>query len=467
LTGATQLRSDRAVVFVHGFMSSQACWTDLISLLRADPRIAERYELLCFEYATSAIQLRLLRRLPSVMEIGHALEAFLESPLLAPFRELTLVGHSQGGLVIQSYVVDALRRGRCAPLARIRQIILIATPNHGSAKASMLRRVAGTFFDNPQELSLRVFDPQIDQIVNEMDERVESAEPGRPDGWPIPIQCFWGTEDDVVQLASARGPFNNAAPLNGDHSSILHPCARTDMRYVQLAEAILEPAGHPHVWEIANTETSIKVSPLVGPDQRVSAQHGSRTHEIVSDNVASIRRSVKFARKNRCTRPFSFPYGTRNEGFVRATMSQRNEASDQDLQVYADYGVRLVFAFTPRPVEPFWVDFEVFKGFDAGHRDMHEHLGRRQGYYRSVRLSLDLTAFLDSGYTVSAAPHLYYTQEDRGHDDMCYRRSRDVPVPCASQRPGVWVWELTEIWGGIVDLVWELADPPTRSAVPS
>ena len=68
---------------------------------------------------------------------------------------------------------------------------------------------------------------------------------------------------------------------------------------------------------------------------------------------------------------------------------------------------------------------------------------------------------------MSAAPHLYYTQEDRGHDDMCYRRSRDVPVPCASQRPGVWVWELTEIWGGIVDLVWELADPPTRSAVPS
>src|SRR5439155_6745846 len=249
-------------------------WRTFIELTKADSRLAADYDFCCFKYTTSVLELRLLRQLPSVTTIGRELGGFLAQHNSPHCREITLVGHSQGGLVIQSYLVDRLRDNRAEELCRIRQVILIATPNLGSTKVSFARKIFYSFFSNPQELALRVFNETISDVVNDVDGRIESAIPNDPSGWPIPIQCFWGEQDGVVPPASARGPFNNALPLAGDHSSILHPENSEDPRYWHIVQSIVEPAGHQNVWEIDRWEVRLKVEPLHGAAQKFVAHYG-------------------------------------------------------------------------------------------------------------------------------------------------------------------------------------------------
>lgn len=445
-------------------MSSPKCWQTLMELTKADPRLAEDYEFRCFEYSTSIAQLRLLRRLPSVTEIGRKLGAFLAMHDSPHCQEITLIGHSQGGLVIQSYLADRLRAGKASELCKIRQVILIATPNLGSTKVSFVRKIFYTFFSNPQELALRVFNENIADVVNDIDGRIESAIPNDPHCWPIAIQCFWGEQDDAVLPASARGPFNNAVPLEGDHSSILRPKDSQDPRYRQIVQSILEPAGHPNVWEIDCWEVRLKVEPLQGAAEKYVAKYGSnKTREVVSDNFARMMRKVTFAKTNRCIRHFQLKYGTRNDGYLTAYMSDPNEGSDSEQQLYQDYGVKAVFEFTPQPGRTFTLDLQVWKGFDKGQRDVHFHLGRHEGYYKTARVALELSAYLAQGYTLSKAPALYYYEEDRGHSDLCQRRGRENPVPGVKTGDGLWEWEVHRIWGGVVEIVYDLNDPVVQA----
>ena len=129
----------RLVVFVHGFGSSKSCWSKLLELLESDPDIAACYDLACFEYPTSWFNLRFARRIPRLLEIARGLAGFLESNDLRAYREVVLVGHSQGGLVIQSYLADKLGRGLVEDLYRMRLVMLIATPNLGSTLLSRTR----------------------------------------------------------------------------------------------------------------------------------------------------------------------------------------------------------------------------------------------------------------------------------------------------------------------------------------
>ncbi|HEV7573276.1 MAG TPA: alpha/beta hydrolase, partial [Thermoanaerobaculia bacterium] len=85
-------------LFIHGFGSSAHCWDALLPLLRADKEIPERYELQCWSYPTKVIELNPLERIPSLAELGGYLVDHLRSPEFRD-RNLTLIGHSQGGLV--------------------------------------------------------------------------------------------------------------------------------------------------------------------------------------------------------------------------------------------------------------------------------------------------------------------------------------------------------------------------------
>ena len=209
----------------------------------------------------------------------------------------------------------------------------------------------------------------------------------------------------------------------------------------------------------------LKVEPLHGAAQKFVAHYGdNKTREVVSDNFARMNRCVTFAKKNRCTRHFQLRYGTRNDGYLTAYMSDPNEASDAEQQLYQDYGVKAVFEFTPKPEKTFTLDLEAWKAFDKGQRDVHFHLGRHEAYYKTLRLALDLSAYLTQGYTLSKPPALYYYEEDKGHSDLCQRRGRDNPVPSAKAADGLWEWEINRIWGGVVEVVYDLNDVVTQVA---
>jgi pimeloyl-ACP methyl ester carboxylesterase len=144
-----------AVILVHGFTGGPHNWDQLLSLLRADPEVAERFEFVPFTYPTRLFQMSMRRRIPPVDELGNALGEFIDSREFQN-REIALIGHSQGGLVIQQFLASRIQQGRAKELQPIRQVTLFATPFAGSVFLSGMRRLVFRLFPNPQERSLRV-----------------------------------------------------------------------------------------------------------------------------------------------------------------------------------------------------------------------------------------------------------------------------------------------------------------------
>lgn len=93
------------VVLVHGVLSNPVAWVDLANDLRAMPGFSSRYQIWAFRYATgtpflaSASRLRqdLYRAVATIDPAG-------QDPAL---RQITLVGHSMGGLVSELQVVGS------------------------------------------------------------------------------------------------------------------------------------------------------------------------------------------------------------------------------------------------------------------------------------------------------------------------------------------------------------------------
>lgn len=448
----TSGRSEKQLaVFVHGFGSSAECWNPLLKLLKDDPKIAEAFDLACFEYPTQWFSFNPLRRIPLLEEIAQSLAHFLADNS-AGYSEITLIGHSQGGLVIQCFLVDMLGDGNGENLENIRQVILVATPNEGTSLISGVRKLISHFSLNPQERSLRVLNPQIKKIRTIMSEKIVNAAESGANTWQIPIQAFGGLEDAIVVPASAQGPFYNYRGIPGDHFGVIRPADHTDPRYRILADALLTPQGHKRVYELDLYQVDIKVEPLPANHQ----QETPRKRIVRSDNLAHVDRRVIFSRKNRCTDPFLLRYRTRNDGFITAVMSHKNEAPSQDKSAYEDYHVTVKFMFTPKPGEQYKLDLEVYKGFDEGHRDVHFHLGRK-AYYKKYRLTLDLTDYITSGYRVTKAPKLYFHGQDTGDHELCGRRKKGDPLPCVETPRGVWNWELSKIREGVIDAAWDVA----------
>ncbi|TLM90094.1 alpha/beta hydrolase [Hymenobacter jeollabukensis] len=129
------------VVFVHGLMGDEHIWqTGPAGLLRYGPRLAAdlpHVRCLYVRYNTGR----------HISENGRALHQLLTQLLQAwpdAVTDLTLVGHSMGGLVIRSagyYASEELHQAReaeagsaaAAPwLAYLRQVFLLGVPNEGS-----------------------------------------------------------------------------------------------------------------------------------------------------------------------------------------------------------------------------------------------------------------------------------------------------------------------------------------------
>ncbi|MFT9387887.1 esterase/lipase family protein, partial [Acetobacter sp.] len=151
----------RPVVLVHGTASSPGRWADMINDLLEDPDIKRNFEFWLFSYATgnpipySALQLRDALR--------KALDG-LGGPSADPaLGHITLIGHSQGGLLAKMLSIDphdriwnglthrplasldlsdqarTLLRDALfpTPMPEVRSVVFIATPQHGSYLAAL------------------------------------------------------------------------------------------------------------------------------------------------------------------------------------------------------------------------------------------------------------------------------------------------------------------------------------------
>ncbi|MEU5200409.1 alpha/beta fold hydrolase [Streptomyces scabiei] len=228
------------VVFVHGFNSSAAVWEPFVRLIEDDPDLAFVAPFQ-FTYDTRLWQPDPRRQIPTFDTTADNLMEYLESTA-DNCERLVLVAHSQGGLVVQRYLLRMLgHRGRGRELSRrIRSVILFACPNDGSQFGVALRRVF--MRSNPQERQLRPLDEQITDTRAFVINRVVHAREVSEGSCPIPIVVYAGESDKIVTPASARSVFPDAAALPGDHFTIVQPDSREHRAYKALKRQLLAVA---------------------------------------------------------------------------------------------------------------------------------------------------------------------------------------------------------------------------------
>jgi pimeloyl-ACP methyl ester carboxylesterase len=150
------------VVLVHGTASSPARWADMVNELQNDPRLRDRVDFWLFTYNTSnPILLSASQLRASLRRILGELDPLGRDPAL---RQLVLIGHSQGGLLVRLMVTDSGQRFWDAvtdvpfekieatpetraliertmffePLPFVSQVVFICTPHGGSFRVSSL-----------------------------------------------------------------------------------------------------------------------------------------------------------------------------------------------------------------------------------------------------------------------------------------------------------------------------------------
>jgi pimeloyl-ACP methyl ester carboxylesterase len=455
------------MLFVHGFNSAPVTWKPLRDLLTADPVITAEFDLQEFSYETALAAVPVVHRTPAVDEAGGMLAARLQAELFdgndTRFIDVTLVGHSMGGLIIQSCLLHLLTpEGSVRTLDRIRQAILFATPNFGSTTLSRVRKALSVFIDNPQERALRLFSDETKAIHQAIQSRVIQATRRTSEQYPIPFFCFWGETDAIVPEVSARGHFPAGAGLPGDHTTLHAPSTRDSAAYRQFTDLLRHPRGHSQVWEVERFAMTVAIAPAPAGSSIV-AHHGTRQRTVVYDNVANVRRSVTFSAGNRCTHPFVLKYGTRNGGWVVPNLSGPHITPPDKLRLYDDNGCDAHFEVAPSAGSTSTLRLEVYKGFDQGHRDYHMHLGR-SAYYRRVAFGVDLSAYQAAGWRITP-PELFFHPSDPGDHALCAQRVHINPDPPVRVDPaGIWTWELEFVTEGVIDLVWDVAAPVAQPA---
>ncbi|WP_158319954.1 lipase family alpha/beta hydrolase [Acetobacter orleanensis] len=162
------------VVLIHGTVSSPARWANMVNDLLEDPEIRNHYEFWFFSYATG-------NPIPySALQLRHAIEkavADLGGVRADPaLGNITLIGHSQGGLLAKMLVIqsgDKLWNGLISrplsdlrltaeahtllqdalfpsPLPEAKEVVFISTPQHGSYMANFsLARLVGRMVTFP------------------------------------------------------------------------------------------------------------------------------------------------------------------------------------------------------------------------------------------------------------------------------------------------------------------------------
>jgi pimeloyl-ACP methyl ester carboxylesterase len=158
------------VVLVHGTASSPARWAELINELENDPRFWEHYEIWLFIYNTGnpiAYSAMLLRD-----ALTKAVADLDPEGKDSGFKQMVVIGHSQGGLLTKMTVIDTgmhlwpfsvppdqlnvsaetrdllVRALIFRPLPFVKRVVFIATPHGGSYQALGFLGRLGSWFVN-------------------------------------------------------------------------------------------------------------------------------------------------------------------------------------------------------------------------------------------------------------------------------------------------------------------------------
>jgi hypothetical protein len=85
---------------------------------------------------------------------------------------------------------------------------------------------------------------------------------------------------------------------------------------------------------------------------------------------------------------------------------------------------------------------------------------KANGRYKLFRFILNLKGYQDAGYEISQDPNMYFHPQNIMDHTLCRSRVGEAPWPyLPSTDPWLRTWEIPDIKGGVVDLVWDVKRP--------
>jgi hypothetical protein len=218
------------IVFVHGFNSNKdAAWGQFPTLLMDDPDF-DNFNIHRFGYPT-----KLCRQVSNIQDQGELLASFLKEILTSEhprYRQVVLVGHSMGGLVILHALLKLERDHFEVLHDKELTVLTFGTPYLGVENTSAL----SLFCDNKQVKDLSVLNDTLGELSREWTQRFnqETSSSGRETP-QVPLYAFRGIEDRFISKTSACGyPQAPCESVDGDHDSIVKTQDRTHLSYIKL-----------------------------------------------------------------------------------------------------------------------------------------------------------------------------------------------------------------------------------------
>jgi len=314
LTGGTtdQLRDfvredpdrHRLLVFVHGFNSAKdTAWGEFPSFIKTDPGFDD-FNIHRFGYPT-----KLCRQVSDIRNQGGFLASFLESVFTNTqqmYREVVLVGHSMGGLVILEALLKLERDHLQLLKEQDLKVLTFGTPYLGVENTEVLT----LFCDNKQVNDMRALNDKLGELSRDWTQRFNqiAASDGRETP-QVPLYAFRGTEDRFVTETSACGyPQIPCQQVDGDHISLVKPTSRSHLAYQKLHHLAVQSANQkslaPPLQVLSVTIDEERSSFLMKEtDQSI---HGVR-EEVVRKSIEYDRTMYEVSRGASCR-------GMRGEG---------------------------------------------------------------------------------------------------------------------------------------------------------
>jgi pimeloyl-ACP methyl ester carboxylesterase len=224
------------LVLIHGFWSSPATWNKLSDRLSADSEL-QGLRVHRFGYESPKLPVPFWwTRVPDYNDIAQSLPSYLA----AHTRGATvIITHSQGGLILQRFLVWMLSEGRGRELATVKSIVMLACPNDGSEYLRSVRAMAG-FGRHAQGRNLKALNSDVADTRRVVLRQVVHASTTNERECPIPIYVYAGRTDRIVRRTSAQGSFPNAGALPGNHFSILDPDLPGSLTVATLKRHLIE-----------------------------------------------------------------------------------------------------------------------------------------------------------------------------------------------------------------------------------
>jgi len=242
VTNHSAATKEVAVIFAHGFTGDGVgTWDGFEPLLASDADLGA-HDFFFWTYPTTlslryAITKYFWEDDPNIDTIGKGLRTLLNT-YAGGYKRIILAGHSMGGLVIQSFILEEIARGAHEHLDRITEVILYGTPSGGLKKAGW-----GSFLKN-QVADMADLGPFIQKLRSGWTRLVDDQRSDRDRLAQFRLTLVAGMKDQFVPQESSLDPFpfdeHELGP--GNHTEVVKPAVVGEFPFRILKKRLLRPS---------------------------------------------------------------------------------------------------------------------------------------------------------------------------------------------------------------------------------